>query len=172
MSAEAQAHVWRHSPYKGLAFAVHLAIGDSANDQYDYEFFMTNATLAAKVRSDRTAVNRALSRMVADGWLAKVHGRPNLHRGVKCYRFIFKVDAPVIYESSRRGRAAHTSPETCALGAQVGVRSEHTEHKTEPKPVTSRSTRSRARRTSVEEPVAADVMRAQIERARSDLRGS
>lgn len=37
---------------------------------------------------------------------------------------------------------------------------------------TSRSTRSRARRPSVEEPVAADVMKARFEQAKRDLRGT
>ena len=172
MSAEAQAHVWRHSPYTGLAFAVLLAIGDSANDQYDYEFFMTNAKLAAKVRSTRPRVNEALARLVEDGWLVRVHGRPNLHRGVKCYRFVFRPDSPVAYESQRSVPSGNTSDPTCAQGEQEPVPRGNTEHKTEPKHDSSSSTRSRARRTSVGEPVAADVMKAQIERARLDLRGS
>lgn len=88
MSGDATAWTWRHSPYKGAAFAVHLAIADVVNDMHGNEFWAANATLCAKARVGRQRCNEVLGEMVADGYL-EVLSRPRngAHEPVR-YRFL------------------------------------------------------------------------------------
>src|SRR5262245_40342416 len=98
MSAEAVGYVYRHSPYTGTKFAIHLAIADSVNDQHDHRLWMSVGTLAAKARTERRTVGRALSALVEDGFLDccdcvdQRTGRP--HEYVFCFP-----DRPVVYET-------------------------------------------------------------------------
>lgn len=83
MSAEATGWVFRYSPLTSVAFAVHLAIADSVNDQNENEFWMNQAALAAKARTSRKTVNAALAQLVADGFLEPVRmtlGQANRYR--------------------------------------------------------------------------------------------
>lgn len=177
MSAEAQAHVWKKSPYKGQAFILHLAIADSANDQYHYEFFMSQVNAAKKARTIRTTVNKILARMVADGWLTIVDGGDHLPRGIVRYRFEFREDAPTVYEARRRPvPTEHMSDgPTCDEKAHDPVPTGHTEHKREHKKkdehkngfgfsVTSSAPRIRGATTGRLEPM-------DVERAVRDMRG-
>lgn len=98
MSAEAVGWVFRHSPYSGLKFAVHLAIADSVNDQHDQELWMSQSRLASKARCSRPRANEALVELVEDGFLVLLEehvGKANR------YRFVFP-DTPVAYESRPR----------------------------------------------------------------------
>lgn len=98
MSAEAAGHVYRHSPYRGAVFQVHLAIGDTVSDQNGNEFWMSQPKTAVKARVSERAVREALSTLEHDGWterLAEQHGR---HKGTT-YRFVFREDQPVIFDS-------------------------------------------------------------------------
>lgn len=108
MSAEAVGWVYRHSPYSGVALLVHLAIADTVNDQHNNELWMAQATLARKVRAGRPAVNSALAKLLADGFLVLVttgatKGKPN------CYRFVFP-DAEVVYETRFGGVVSGNTP--------------------------------------------------------------
>jgi hypothetical protein len=95
MSAEAMGYVFRHSPYKGAAFMVHLAIADSVNDQNGNKFWMSLGKLAAKCRSTRQTTSSIMDQLCADGWLMELKREPG--RTV-LYQFVF-VDAAVVYES-------------------------------------------------------------------------
>lgn len=170
MSAEAVGHVYRKSPYKGALLAVHHAIADSANDQHHYEFFMAQGNLATKARISRESANRALARLVEDGWLTIVEDGPHLPRGIVRYRFEFHEDAEDVYAPARRPVTRdHTSGSTCDRGAQDRVTGGHTEPKGEPK------TDTRVQRTSAvraTDPVLdRQQLAANIKRARADLKG-
>jgi hypothetical protein len=95
MSAEATGFVFRHSPYKGAGFAVHLAIADSVNDQHDNQFWMSLGKLAAKSRLARPTVSACVQQMIADGWLVEVSRSVG---STVCYRFMF-IPSEVVYES-------------------------------------------------------------------------
>ena len=121
MSAEASGWVWRRSPYKGVAFAIHLAIADSVNDQNDYELWMRQAVIATKARTRRATVNETLAKLIADGYLELVAEGTG---GANRYRFLMPPTAPVVYDSRpKRQPAAANAPEQLPLG---GVRSADT----------------------------------------------
>lgn len=67
MSAAATAWVWNHSPYKGVAFTIHLAVADVANDMNGNRVWASAATIAAKARTTRETVTRTLATMADDG---------------------------------------------------------------------------------------------------------
>lgn len=92
---EAMGYVYRHSPYKGAEFAIHLAIADSVNDQNHNTFWMSIAKLANKSRVSRKTASFAVSKIAVDGFLVLEKERPG---GTNLYRFVF-VDQPVVYES-------------------------------------------------------------------------
>lgn len=124
MSSEAVGWVFRHSPYRGAAFAVHLAIADSVNDQHEDRFWMKQARLAAKARVGRGAVVSALQAMTEDGLLELVEdrhaqGRPNE------YRLLMPADSPEVYArtlSAETTRGARPADTPCAPSAQGGAR--------------------------------------------------
>lgn len=95
MSAEATGFVFRHSPYKGAGFAVHLAIADSVNDQHGNQFWMSLGKLAAKCRLARPTVSACVQQMITDGWLVEVSRSSG---STVCYRFMF-IPSDVVYES-------------------------------------------------------------------------
>jgi hypothetical protein len=98
VSAEATGYVWRHSPYRGAVFAVHLAIADVVNDQNHNELWMGQRNLAAKARTDRKTANLALQTLVADGMVTLLEE----HRGKPCkFRFEFS-QAAVVFDSRVR----------------------------------------------------------------------
>lgn len=103
MSAEALGWVYRHSPYKGATFAVHLAIADSVNDQADHEFWMRQGKLATKARCGRPAVNKAIATLLDDGHLELVEAGQG---GANRYRFLMP-DVPAVYDP----RAREVSPQ-------------------------------------------------------------
>ena len=98
--------MFRHSPFRGATFAVHLACGDSVNDQHDNKFWMSVTKLATKARCSRRAASAAVVELVDAGFLRalkidNVSGKPNL------YQFAFP-DCGVIYES--RGVLPEVAP--------------------------------------------------------------
>ncbi len=96
MSADATGWVYRHSPYTGVTFAVHLAIADSVNDQNGNELWMKKAKLSEKARVSTGSTKTAMALLVEDGFLELMeesHGR-NPSR----YRFLFP-DEPVVFEA-------------------------------------------------------------------------
>ena len=62
-----------NSPYTLGARLVHLALADSANDDYGGLLWATQGTIAKKAGVSRATVNGVLGRMVADGWLAEAN---------------------------------------------------------------------------------------------------
>lgn len=114
MSAEATGFVIRHSPFKGAAYAVHLCIGDSANDQNANEFYMSIVNLARKARCERRTAGRAVDELVAGGWLEvlelpfKVDGKPAGIPGR--YRFLFPDGADVVFESRPKRATPRPTP--------------------------------------------------------------
>ncbi len=85
MSAECVGWVYRYSPARGAKMLVHLAIADSANDQYGYELWMRQAWLADKARVSRRAARDALQWLTDQGLLllvepGKTLGKPNRYR--------------------------------------------------------------------------------------------
>jgi hypothetical protein len=70
--------VWAHSPYRGEALLLHLALADFANDEGTC--FPSQKTLAKKARCSENFVRVAIRRMVKDGFveiLEAAHGRGN-----------------------------------------------------------------------------------------------
>jgi biotin operon repressor len=97
MSAEAMGWTFRHSPYKGAAFAVHMAVADSVNDQHGNDLWLTQPRIADKARVSRDAVNKAMKRLVADGFLELLEDNQRRGRANR-YRFVFP-EVEVAYES-------------------------------------------------------------------------
>lgn len=122
MSAEATGWVWRRSPYKGVTFAVHLAIADSVNDQNEHELWMRQSVLAEKCRTQRPTVNKALATLLADGYLELVE---EFTGGANRYRFLMPSKAPVVFDSRRKRVKGDTTTDKPA------VRSPHTNDGTE-----------------------------------------
>jgi hypothetical protein len=100
MSAEASTYVWRHSPYTGTKFVIHLAIGDVVNDTNDNLLWMATDTIAQKTRANRRTVQRVIDEMVADGFLEPVKAATQHRPAV--YRFIHKL-MPTVWGDELRG---------------------------------------------------------------------
>lgn len=85
LSSVAVGWVFEHSPYRGATFAVHVAMGDSANDQNAHELWARQEWFATKARVTRQSVNRAIEQMVEDGFLVVLEDnsktrKPNRYR--------------------------------------------------------------------------------------------
>jgi hypothetical protein len=99
MSIEAEAWVWRESPYKGAAFIVHVRLANIANEDHGNELWMHRDKVAATCRLSFRQVTRIMAQMVDDGYLELLDaggGRGKIAR----YRLIVKPGHPV-----------HVSPE-------------------------------------------------------------
>ncbi len=85
MSADATGNVWKHSPYTGSSFIVHLAIADVVNDAHGNEFWMSVPALARKARVGRSTAFDALAHMCEHGYLERLEsgqsdGKPSKYR--------------------------------------------------------------------------------------------
>lgn len=96
MSAEAVGWVYRHSPYAGATFQVHLAVADSVNDQHDNEFWLTRGRLAKKARVSPRSAFTALTTLTEGGFLDLLDESSG--RTPSRYRFLYP-DVPVVYDS-------------------------------------------------------------------------
>jgi hypothetical protein len=108
MSAEAMGWVFRHSPFRGACFAVHLAIADSVSDVHGNEFWMARANLAMKARLSGETVSAAVETLRGGGWIEPVEDGMNdpaeRQRAGRPTRWVFIFpEAKVIYENRRRG---------------------------------------------------------------------
>lgn len=112
MSAEAMGHALRFSPHKGATFTILLAIADSVNDQYGYEFWMAAGNLARKSRTTRRTVMRSLSELEADGWLVRLTAR--LGESVR-YRYVIDDAREVMWDSRSQGYDEITHPPVTVL---------------------------------------------------------
>lgn len=100
MSAKAVGWVYDHSPYAGSKFAVHLAIADSANDLYGYEFWMAFGKLGRKARLSRQAVQAAVHAMTEEGALELVWQSNGGRSRPSRYKLLMPVDWPQVYEAT------------------------------------------------------------------------
>lgn len=109
MSAEATGFVFRHSPFKGVVFQVHLAIADSVNDQNGNEWFASTATLAQKARCTRQTASEALKALEHAGFLQAIDpptdvdeaGNERAWHRPRRWVFVFAEDAAVVFESRK-----------------------------------------------------------------------
>jgi hypothetical protein len=120
MSAEATAWVFRHSPFKGTVFAVHLAIGDSVNDIHEHLFWMARANLATKARVSGESVSAAVAKLHEAGLIEPVDegmddpatrqraGRPTR------WRFLYPDETAVVYDSRRKTRSGSSATSVAA----------------------------------------------------------
>lgn len=120
MSAEAVAWVYRHSPYRGVVFAVHLAIADTVNDLHDNRFYARQAHLAAKARVSVRRARDAIETLMADGYIAPTDPaaadpdeRESAGRPVD-WTFLFP-ECPVVFDPRRKAR----TPDTTSGGADT-----------------------------------------------------
>lgn len=107
---------FRYSPYVGAAFAVHLALADSANDMNDYELWAAQDTIAAKARTSRGTVGRTLATMVDDGLLDLLEERTG--RGLTNRYRLLMPERPVVFEQSWLARISARSDDTSAESAR------------------------------------------------------
>lgn len=97
MSAEAVGWVYKFSPYTGAPFSVHLAIADSANDQYGMELWMALGKLGRKARVSRSTTSEIVAQMVEDGLLELVEqSKGGRHRPSR-YRFLMPAGIPQFF---------------------------------------------------------------------------
>lgn len=96
MSATAEAYVWNYSPYTGATFAIHLALGDIANDVHNNELWASQSFLAAKARVGRDTVVHAMTRLTDDGFLERISPEGNTGKPVH-YRFLMP-EVPVVWD--------------------------------------------------------------------------
>lgn len=87
--------VYRHSPYTGATFAVHLAVADTVNDQNGNRFWMSQSKTATKARTSRKSVNEALAVLEADGYLERRGEGP---KSTVAFVFLFP-DVDVVYDT-------------------------------------------------------------------------
>lgn len=114
MSGKAIGQAFDHSPYKGTAFVVLLAVADVVNDVHEHEFWMTSSRLADKAHTTPGNVRHCLARMVADGWLEVVDAGGGRSRPTR-YRWTFT--EPV--DNSERADIA--GPQTASGDAVTGA---------------------------------------------------
>jgi len=96
MSAEAVGFVYRHSPYTGATFAVHLAIADTVSDQFDNQFWMSTKNLADKTRTTRRTVQKAIDQLCEDRYIYRT--REATQHYPATYQFLFPA-VDIVYET-------------------------------------------------------------------------
>ena len=113
MSAENVAWVYRHSPYKGVKFGIHLAMADIANAAHGNEIWMRHEKLAAMARTSRPSVSKFCAEMIEDGLLELVEDNSqNGRNDASRYRLLCPSDADVMYDRmTKSGRPDDTQPE-------------------------------------------------------------
>lgn len=104
MSAEAVGYVYRHSPYNGATFTIHLAIADTVSDQHHNQFWMSTENLAAKTRTTRRTVQRALDQLCDDFFI--IESRPANQHHPATYRFLFPA-VEIVYETRSGAQSVH-----------------------------------------------------------------
>jgi hypothetical protein len=90
MSGRAVGWVFDHSPMRGAAFLVQVALADVANDMHENELWCSTVTLSKKCRCARYTVTRALADLVDAGQLEVIAETPG--RSTR-YRMLFSTPA-------------------------------------------------------------------------------
>jgi len=124
MSAEATGWVYRHSPMRGAAFTVHLALADSANDQNGYELWMRVRTIAEKARLSEGAARRAIADLIDAGLLEVIddgRSREDAESSTRPRRFIFVMPggARDVFTPPRRVRGSANQTRAHGAGARA-----------------------------------------------------
>lgn len=106
MSVKAMTWVFENSPYTLGPRLVHLALADVANDDHDYRLWMLREAIASKAGVSTDTVDRALTRMQAEGYIEKIiqgggRGKPNE------WRLLF----PTTAAESGGNKSAATTPQ-------------------------------------------------------------
>ena len=86
MSAECEAFVEKHSPYKRDTFSIHLRLAMIANEAYGYRIFASEKKLCELCRCSPKTLQRAKKQLIADGYLKLVF--PAQGRHVAEYQFM------------------------------------------------------------------------------------
>jgi hypothetical protein len=105
MSHQTQGWAITYSPYTGTVFQVHQGIAEIANDTYDYEFFMSLPRFAQKIRVSERSCQRALRRLVRDGFLEVVREADPATYRPTTYRFLMP-EVAAVYQPPRH----HVTP--------------------------------------------------------------
>lgn len=90
MSAKAQSYVFEHSPYRGVAYTVHIVLGDLSNDQNDNKVWISHDNVAQKARTTRQTVQKTFTDMCKDGYLELLEDNSKRYRP-NVYRFLMPV---------------------------------------------------------------------------------
>jgi hypothetical protein len=115
MSAEAVGYVYRHSPYNGATFAIHLAIADTVSDQNHNQFWMSTAKLANKTRTTRRTVQKAIDQLCEDFFI--VETRAATQHYPSTYRFLMPA-VDIVYETHSGAQSVHPEAQsTTSRGA-------------------------------------------------------
>jgi hypothetical protein len=141
MSGKTIGWVFEHSPFTGATFAVHLAIGDSANDQYDYEIFWRMSGLAAKARVSEGTVRRAVGELIGAGLLEELDSGRQTETDPRPRRFRMLMPARADDASSPKARAGHASTRAGHASSSRRTREPYrTQEGTQEKPKSSAGT--------------------------------
>ena len=113
MSVENMAWVFKHSPYTGAKFAIHIAIADIANSAHGHEVKMRHAKIAQMARTSRATVSKTFAEMIDDGLLELVEDNSKKgHNSPSVFRMLCPNAADVVYDSrTKSGRPDDTDPE-------------------------------------------------------------
>ena len=115
MSAGAVEYVYRHSPYTGATFAIHLAIADTVNDTFNNEFWMATASLATKTRTSRRTVQKALDTLLNDEFMRVV--KPANQHAPTTYQFLFP-PVDIVFDTRPGAQSVHPGAQSEPSGAQ------------------------------------------------------
>jgi hypothetical protein len=85
--------VWAHSPYRGEALLLHLALADYANDEGTC--FPSQKTLARKARCSENYVRVAIKRMISDGLVEIIEPSNGRGRAITYQLKPHSLDAPL-----------------------------------------------------------------------------
>ena len=125
MSAEAVGYVYRHSPYSGATFAVHLAIADTVSDQNNNKFWMSTNNLATKTRTSRRTVQKAIDQLCEDLFIIETQPA-NQHRPA-IYLFVFP-PVDIVYDTRSGVQSVHPGVQSTTLrGATTAPKPNRTE---------------------------------------------
>lgn len=122
MSLRASADCWSASPFTQAGrFLVHLAIADVVNDLHENRLWMLRDELAAKSRQSKATATRAVSDLVAQGWLVTIdagggRGKPteyHYHEGGKRPQIDTVCEA--LNRRSGMAKPSHSEAETVSM---------------------------------------------------------
>ena len=97
MSLDAMDWVFQKSPYKGELMLIHLAVADGVNDMCGNLFQIDEKAVAKMAHCSVEKVQRAMRRMIHDGFVEVVQDRNMPTDNSPLYRFIMPGNPPMDY---------------------------------------------------------------------------